>query len=529
MQNNKQVIKLKHIIREQRGSVLALSLLVFLFLGGLLVAVSPMIINESKMNTINRDMVDAQFAAEAGAKMGIAAIYAKKTSAELGWLGTPQNLTTSDTDRKYTVTITPAIDSSGPAIGTAYTVKSVGIVKGTTKKGISVVVTWNITAGSNAGIYNYIGYTKGAMNLSGGPSITGKIASDGQITIQNGLQLGDIEYTGSAPIYPQKWNSTEVADGTTIGTMTKVSSVGTLDVASLMKYTPTMPTFSIPSTTLPLSSTALTGSYNYSSNPTSGAYYRSSNFSNWNYTYSVASNQSIFIYVRGNYTIGTPITGGGNITIYATGDVEIHGNIVGDSIKIYAGRKITLSENTISGNSITLQSGGNFSGAGGSVSADSASGVINIYSGGSFDFSGNNIVGGTVTITTGKTPGTAVNLHGGFINSDRPTYITKIYSYGNAELTSTVLGGVSMVVATGTLKLYGMTSSAILIAQGDITSNSGTAAGLYSNGSITTSGSTIKYANDATANNATNAATLGLISGTSSSDMSVVNWNSFTP
>ena len=70
-----------------------MSLLVLVVLGGMLAAASPMIVNEVKMNTINRDMIDAQFAAEAGAKVGIAAVYAKKTSSELDWLGKQQNLT----------------------------------------------------------------------------------------------------------------------------------------------------------------------------------------------------------------------------------------------------------------------------------------------------------------------------------------------------------------------------------------------------------------------------------------------------
>ena len=654
MLNSKRVIDLKKLINNRRGSVLALSLLVFLFLGGMLAAVSPMIINEVKMNAVNRDMVDAQFAAEAGAKIGIAAIYAKKTNSELTWLGTAQALTTSEADKTYTVTISPAVSSSGPETGTAYTVKSVGTVRGTSK-GISVVVTLSSNA---AGVYSYAAYSAEKMNLEGHPVIAGAgIASDGKIKIDNGITVGDIFYTGPAPNYQKK----EV----TTGTVTKVSSVGTLDVASLMKYTPTMPampampampTFTMPSISLlpqSQSTTALTGAYNYSSNPNSGTYYTNNDFYDWSYSYTVAPDQSVLIYVKGNLTLGQSISGGGKVTIYATGNIVVQNDITGSDVNIYAGNDITV-YNKISGSNITLQSGGSFTLNGGSILtgtigsvkiysggsqnigsgsgsitgnsvtlqsggsstlngasiltgttgtlkvysgglltfygsapitgsdiafqsagnllvnnsgtisagttgtvkinsggtltlngggtiigsnitlqsvgavsisaenilADSASGIINIYSGGSFDYTGNSIIrGGIVTITTGKTSGTAVNLHGGYINNDRPTYITKIYSYGNAGLTSTVLGGISMVVATGTLTNNGMTSSAILIAQGNITSESGSSAGLYTNGSITTSGSTITYSN-----NAANAVTLGLTSGAGGTDISITDW-----
>ena len=77
-------------ITNRRGSVMILSVIVLIFLGGMLTAVSPMIINEVKFNSMNQNMVGAQFAAEAGAKVAIAAIDAK--NANWDWLNNIQYL-----------------------------------------------------------------------------------------------------------------------------------------------------------------------------------------------------------------------------------------------------------------------------------------------------------------------------------------------------------------------------------------------------------------------------------------------------
>ena len=496
---------MKQALNNQRGSVLIMGLLVLVVLGGMLAAASPMIVNEVKLNMVNRDMIDAQFTAEAGAKAGIAAVYAK--NADWTWLGKPKNLTTAEANKTYSVEIVDASTntaiSGAPVSGTTYKITSTGTVNGVSKK--AVVSSLFSNAG---GVFNYGAYSSGAMKIVSG-SLTGNIASDGLITVGNGVTVnGKVSYTGVTP----------VIGGSIQGTPTKVSSIGTLDVNSLMRYTPAMPVFSMSGTVLPNSNLALSGAYNYVSNPTSGKYYKNSNFSNWSYLYTVAADQSIFIYVNGNYTIGTSITGGGNITIYATGNIETHGNIIGDTVKIYAGGNILLSEKTITGNTIVLQSAGNFNVSGGSVLSPD-NGTVDIFSGGKFDIGAGSITGGVVTITatSASSKVDAVNLHGGNINSGKPGYITKIFAGGDVNLTSLTIGGASMIVATGSMDLHGMTSSAILIANGDIEAASGSAGGLYTNGSINSiHGASITYAPSA-------AGTLG-IGGAGGADVSNLIW-----
>jgi hypothetical protein len=96
--------------KSRRGSVAIMAVMILLVLGGLMAAASPMIINEVKMNTVNRDMIEAQYAAEAGAKVGIAAIYGKKT--DWSWLGSAgvdkfQPLIPGSANKQYSVAISP--------------------------------------------------------------------------------------------------------------------------------------------------------------------------------------------------------------------------------------------------------------------------------------------------------------------------------------------------------------------------------------------------------------------------------------
>ncbi|MEN6566482.1 MAG: hypothetical protein ABFC57_09275, partial [Veillonellales bacterium] len=254
----------------------------------------------------------------------------------------------------------------------------------------------------------------------------------------------------------------------------------------------------------------------YANTALSGGYYCSSDFTNWNYYYTVAADKSVFIYVNGDYTIGTPITGGGNITIYATGNITVNGNIVGNNVQIYAGKNITLSQNTITGSDITLQSAGDFYISGGSVTANTK-GTINIFSGGKIDAGNGAITGGVVTmiaksLSTDDTI-TSGGLHGVTINSGQSTYVTKIYCNGDVNLASGSIGGVSMIVSNGSINLHGITSSATLIADGNIEAQSGSSGGLYANGFIYIHGATVNYANSSMTS-------LGLTSGSTTYQVS---------
>ena len=180
---------------NQRGSVLIMSLLVLVVLGGMLVAASPMIVNEVKMNTVNRDMIDAQFAAEAGAKVGIAAVYAKNT--DWSWLGKARNLVNGNVTKTYSVSISPAPPADGKLIsGQAYVITSTGTVNNAVKK---VIV--NVTPGGASNVFTkYASFSNGKIDINGTVNIIGDLASNSSVDLNwsKGTVKGTVYGPGGA-------------------------------------------------------------------------------------------------------------------------------------------------------------------------------------------------------------------------------------------------------------------------------------------------------------------------------------------
>lgn len=464
---------------------MVLALLFVTFFMMVAAGVVPFAIAQVKHAALNVDVVEAQYAAEAGAKRAIVGILQGNTS--WAWANNQAHNAVADgtdaTKYYYINSISPAItDNTKPSTTATYIITSTGYVNG-----VKRTVKATVTPGSGgSGVFQNAAYSKSSMTIISG-SVTGNV-STGSLYIGNGMTVN-----GNATYTTLTSQTTSDIQSKVTGTAAQSNSIGTLDVASLMNYTPSMPSFSVSKAalTLPQYDAALTGSYNYNTNPNSGAYYYGSNFENWNYTYTVASGQSVFIYVKGDYIVGKPITGNGNITIYATGNVTVHG-ITADTVKIYAGKAITLYNNPIVANNVTLQSTGNLNISGGGVQSG---GAVNIYAGGILDMGAGSVVGSVVTMTAnGTKTTTAADLHGVNINAGYPNNITRIYVNGNADMGSGSIGGAAMLVATGTINLHGTASSAVLIANGDIEAASGSANGLYTNGSINTiHGATINY------------------------------------
>lgn len=478
--------------RNRNGSAMVLALLFVTFFMMVAAGVVPFAIAQVKHSSANVDVVEAQYAAEAGAKRAIVGIMQGNTS--WGWANNQMHNAVADgtdaTKYYYINSITNTVttndktitDNTKPSTTATYTVTSTGYVNGVTRT-VKATVT---PSGGGGGVFGNAAFSKASMTIISG-SVTGNIAA-GSLYIGNGMKVN-----GNAAYTTLTSQTTSDIQSKVSGTATQSNSIGTLDVASLMYYPPTMPTFSVSKAAkaLPQYDAALTGSYNYDTNPNSGAYYYGSDFSNWNYTYTVASGQSVFIYVKGDYIIGKPITGNGDITVYATGNVTVHG-LSGNTVKIYAGKNITLYNNPIVANDVTLQSTGDINISGGGVQSG---GAVNIYAGGVLDMGAGSIVGSVVTMTAnGTKTNTAADLHGVKINVGYPNNITRIYVNGNADMGSGSIGGAAMLVATGTIDLHGTASSAVLIANGDIEAASGSAAGLYTNGSINSiHGATITY------------------------------------
>ena len=123
---------------NQKGFVTPLSLLVLTFALALLAAVSPFIIQEVKFASMNRDAIEAQFAAEAGIKVAAQALHQRNTSWDWAQGTTPQPFV-SGTTKTYTVTIRKGdagntLDNGyTPETGIDYKVISVGRVGKETK------------------------------------------------------------------------------------------------------------------------------------------------------------------------------------------------------------------------------------------------------------------------------------------------------------------------------------------------------------------------------------------------------------
>lgn len=480
---------------NQRGSSLILGLITSFFLVALLAGLGPLVATALKSTSVDRDISEAQYAAEAGAKRAIVGIVNGRT--DWAWsLNNYSNPITDGSTTQFVTSISPVInDGTAPIAGKTYTITSKGIVNSVSR---TVQATVTSSGSSEDSLFQKGMYSGNYMNIVSG-SVTGDISSDGLITVGNGMRVnGNVFYSGSYPVIKGS-----------AGTLNKVDKkIGLIDVISLMKYTPTMPSFSKPTRALPNTNSDLDGNY-----------YQNSSFSNWNYTYTVASNKSVFIYVDGDYTIGTPINGGGNITIYANGNVTVHGNIQGNTVQIYAEKEIKLSQNTIRGNSITLQSKGNFYISGGSVEANT-NGTVNIYSGGKIDAGNGSINGSLVTITATTAPRTiAADLHGTNFNYGMPNNITKFYiNGGNVDMASGNIDGISMIVTTGSIDSHGTNSSTMLIAGGDIEAESGSSAGLYANGFIYVHGSRINCSD-------TIPQTLGLLGEGGSEVVHTITWS----
>lgn len=177
---------------KNRGSVTVIGLVIVLFFIIMLAAIMPLTNTDAKISLMNRDNIQAQLVAEAGAKRAIAEMLEEKT--DWTWLQSDKNTTKpqkflddqSLSDYSYSVWIetypqeTPAKSlslGSKPVIGQKYKITSTGIAKGA-KKVVSVIYKMN-AAGS---IPTSAIYVKGNLTAKQALEVTGDIVAGGTIT-----------------------------------------------------------------------------------------------------------------------------------------------------------------------------------------------------------------------------------------------------------------------------------------------------------------------------------------------------------
>lgn len=170
-------------MKSQRGSAAVLAVLTMLFIGIIIGGVLPMLTNEMKMGTMNKDMVEAEYAAEGGAKRAIAEL--SKASTSWGWLGV------KDGTQNYTVTLNPTITNGSAPVTGNYTVTSVGNIGNVTKTvTVNVAVTRSLLG--NAGDYPI--YAGGNIVTKNNNVVEdGDVASGGTIT--GNFSFNDPQYS----------------------------------------------------------------------------------------------------------------------------------------------------------------------------------------------------------------------------------------------------------------------------------------------------------------------------------------------
>ena len=188
------------------------------FLGIILSGVLPMITQEVRSGTLNRDAVEAQYAAEAGAKRALANLLV--TNPDWNWLNAEKNFTNengktyyvrlwnSTTKRftdsayasevckitpDYTSFITPSAEATSSA---SYCIQSTGKVNGSTK---TVVAAVSIAAPSTmpAALSSMV-FGNASIVMSRNAKIIGSAGTNGTITMSNDSTItGNVAYVGN--------------------------------------------------------------------------------------------------------------------------------------------------------------------------------------------------------------------------------------------------------------------------------------------------------------------------------------------
>lgn len=181
------------IIKSQRGSVTIMAIGVMLFLGIILSGVLPMITQEVRSGSVNRDVVEAQYAAEAGLKRAIAAMQAGDTT--WNWLGVARGFTGA-AGKTYTVSfastgvckigrtyLAAPADGTAPASGW-YCLQSVGSVNGATKTVSVAVELATMPAVLSSGIFG-----SASIRMDSNSQVIGPAGTNGSITMNNNATI----------------------------------------------------------------------------------------------------------------------------------------------------------------------------------------------------------------------------------------------------------------------------------------------------------------------------------------------------
>ncbi len=508
------------LLRNQRGSLAITGLLVMLVTLIIVGGVAPYVTTELRAMRQNTDVVEAQYVAEAGIKRALVGFMQGR--ADWAWAdGETRNSFEDNSNKIYTVTITPAIaNGTVPPTGT-YTIASTGRIGDVSKVSRCQV---RIAAGNNGGGANealgqsdvfsrYVVYDLNKFYVYGGsyPII------DGQMGLA-GIDTG-IDYVNQF-LYNMVFGTIEKPSGwrgssdwlLTNKLYTKLATAK--DIGTLKIIMPTMPQMPAIPASQPNGAVLISAPGNFSGL----SYYTNSGLTfggELRLTNSAATiyllNGDLKLTNQGSYGNGTIINDNGDIVLYVNGDIDMtsasyisaRGNIT-----IYATGQIDLSKKSYirseTGNitimaqkDIDLNDNDNYIQAPNNreVKVYSTTGSIN------FDQSGCYIDGGVVTLHAYN----AIKLtNAGSINNN-PGYDTAIallYSANSTTTNSFTIGGAAALFLTSNKFDINNTFNAprtIFVSSSGESQISGAPklAGFYTNGSLLISEKpTIVYSTD---------------------------------
>lgn len=416
---------------NRRGAAAVLAMMIMVLFVILLSAAAPMISQEVRFYKLNRDLIEAQYAAEAGAKVALMALY--KPSTVWNWVGQDVQFDAAypASQKNYHVTlvradaVTPAVTNGQlPKANMVFTVTSVGTVNGM-KKTVTVKAKTSLSSVLDYAIYSGSGNTTLNTAVVNGDTATNMtLVSNNKSTINGNATAGTINVP-SGVISGTTYCNTSVNY-----TCSPMPTLGPLDVSDLRVAMPAFPS--------PMPS----GTYSHTGN--------------WTQTSLDATGQTVTIYVQGgSFTLASGAT------------------IKAKALTIHAQGGITLLQNAV----VQADSGGtiDFYADGGSITLDT----------------GSQVLGSTVTFITQRSDTTTTYaFNGGTINYNNPNSKTKIYSYGNVTIAKNALIGSQMSAfimasangaAAGSIVANSANlNNTMLLAEGSIDVNGGTYAGVYS-------------------------------------------------
>lgn len=486
-------------IKNQDGSIAIISVVSLLILGIIIAGIQPMMTNNLNMSVRNRDIIEAQYAAEAGIKRVIANIQQVNPTWE--WLDQDINLLDEDNPiKRYNVFIYTEGDVNRshiqPTTSGTYVVSSTGTV-GAAMKTITVVITRTVGTNLNEFVQGdvfgqYAVFSHEDVYIWGGqnPIINGKMGFSGNnIKIESGSNfLKDLFYItkGNTVQGWHTWLTNSMYDDTreSIGWMTVSLPI----LSSLPEFPSSQPTdsaiFSYPATLNSPSywyNSGLTYGGNVATTQSSSIYINGglhlSKQGSYNYG-SITSNSDLVLHVKGDLDLsnGSYIRStNGNITIYATGGLSLSG---GSYIKSDNG-SVTIITNgnvNLTDNNNYIQSGGI-----GNLKVVSRQGSISLN---------NNCYmnGGNVFLQANKNvelrQTTSINNNDNYSGA-----ITNIYANGSSLSGSFVIGGAASLFVTTTgfnfSENFNAPRTVFVSASGQTNiSNSMNIGGIFTNGSL---------------------------------------------